>query len=221
MQKRGATNTANGRAVFTTALNQLVEKINQALHQIQSRPVLNLTDYSLTATLLSKVTCELVGHRGGSFYASLFETLVANFITTEDSPESLRQAIAGFAMSNGDTQIAQDFSLLNLLEKHLACSLTMEDYLNWWQDKRHEEPLAHIPFVIVASCMLNTQIVLWTESVLLKATYIFTPPEFNRQFHFVVDRDIYHDPNATMERILDYSYLVEGSKGWEYHGMSD
>lgn len=190
MQKRGATKTTNGRAVFTTALQQLAANRNQELSIIRSRPVFNFTDSFVSSTLLSKVQCELVGHRGGSLYASLFEALVANCVTTESSPESLRQAIAGFAMINGNRQIGQDLSLLNLLEKHVAGSLAMDDYLNWWQEKRHDEPLAHIPFIIAASCMLNAQIVLWTESGMsahLKTSYIFTPPEFNRQFHFAVD----------------------------------
>jgi hypothetical protein len=37
-----------------------------------------------------------------------------------------------------------------------------------------------------------------------------------RQFHFEVDRNIYQDPGATIKCIRDYSYLVDGYKGWEY-----
>jgi hypothetical protein len=158
MQNRGATKTAKEKPKgFTTALQTLATtRIQLSLSQM-SRPPVSLLEPPLTANLISKVQRETLGLCGGSFYASLFETLLANHVTTVESPESLRQAIAGFAMRNGAEWLAQDFSLLTLLQKHTGRSLTMEEYNDWWQEKRNEEPFAHVPFVMAASMMLNTQ----------------------------------------------------------------
>jgi len=181
--------------------------------------VCDFSESPIIATLLSKVECRSLCPQGGSLYTSLFETLLANNLVTVEGPESLRQKIADFAIINGAETTTQGDSLLRALQYHTDRNLTMEEYNDWWQEKRSEPPLAHIPFLIAASRMLNTQIVLWSHpcnSNRMTAAYMFTPPVFNHQFHFTVDRNINQDPGATVECIRDYSYLVEGYKGWEY-----
>jgi len=221
MKKRGATKTTNEKPKgFTTALQHYATTRNQELSL--SRLALPVCDFSkspIIATLLSKVECRSLCPQGGSFYTSLFETLLANNLVTVEGPESLRQKIADFAIINGAETTTQGDSLLRALQYHTDRNLTMEEYNDWWQEKRSEPPLAHIPFLIAASRMLNTQIVLWSHpcnSNRMTAAYMFTPPVFNHQFHFTVDRNINQDPGATIECIRDYSYLVEGYKGWEY-----
>jgi len=223
MDKRGAIKTATKKSTgFSSALQYLAKRNLQEAQasRIRSQPVYKFNADPFKAILISKKEWERHGPSGGSFFSSLLETLAENNLETETGPESLRQAIAWFAIRNGSEWIAQDFSLLTLLQKHTGRHLTMEDYTEWWQEKRNDEPLAHIPFVMAASLMLNTQIVLWVTSSLnsecIMTEYMFTPPGFIRQFHFAVDRNISQDPGATVERILDYSYRVEGQKHWEY-----
>jgi hypothetical protein len=149
MQRRGAIKAANEKPKgFITALQKNATTRNQDLSQSRTaRPVFCFTESTLTAILISKENCELRGSRSGSFYASLLETLLADRIVTEDSPEFLRQQIAGFAMANGAEQTSQGYSLLNL------CSITLAGISPWKSTldggkKKETNPAVHTFFFL-------------------------------------------------------------------------
>jgi hypothetical protein len=155
MQKRGVTKTAKGKPTgFSNALQ--LAKRKKEFSGIRSKPVFKSTDAPLTATSFLKEQLMLNGPPGGSFFCSLFETLLANHVLTETHPESLRQAIASFALINGSEYIAQDFSFLNLLQEYTGKILTMQEYIDWWHDRANDEPRAYIPFVY--GCSMHAEL---------------------------------------------------------------